>query len=34
MKLLIYNYIYMNINDLKEKPIWQMTGEEFIFLAH
>lgn len=24
----------MNINDLKEMPIWQMTGEEFIFLAH
>ncbi len=22
----------MNIKDLKEKPIWQMTGEEFLFL--
>jgi hypothetical protein len=22
----------MNINELKEKPIWQMTGEEFLFL--
>ncbi|MEG1401015.1 DUF3853 family protein [Bacteroides sp.] len=22
----------MNINDLKEKPIWQMTGEEFLYL--
>jgi hypothetical protein len=22
----------MNIRDLKEKPIWQMTGEEFLFL--
>jgi hypothetical protein len=22
----------MNINELKEKPIWQMTGEEFFFL--
>ena len=22
----------MNITDLKEKPIWQMTGEEFLFL--
>lgn len=22
----------MNIDDLKEKPIWQMTGEEFLYL--
>lgn len=22
----------MNINELKSKPIWQMTGEEFLFL--
>lgn len=22
----------MNIKDLKEKPIWQMTGEEFLYL--
>jgi hypothetical protein len=22
----------MNIHELKEKPIWQMTGEEFLFL--
>lgn len=22
----------MNVKDLKEKPIWQMTGEEFLFL--
>ncbi|GHU65135.1 hypothetical protein FACS1894123_10860 [Bacteroidia bacterium] len=22
----------MNLKDLKEKPIWQMTGEEFLFL--
>lgn len=22
----------MNIQNLKEKPIWQMTGEEFLFL--
>lgn len=22
----------MNITDLKEKPLWQMTGEEFLFL--
>jgi hypothetical protein len=22
----------MNINELKGKPIWQMTGEEFLFL--
>ena len=22
----------MNIDDLKEKPIWQMTGEEFFYL--
>ncbi|MDH6357773.1 DUF3853 family protein [Parabacteroides sp. PF5-9] len=22
----------MNINDLKEKPLWQMTGEEFLYL--
>jgi hypothetical protein len=22
----------MNINELKTKPIWQMTGEEFLFL--
>jgi hypothetical protein len=22
----------MNINELKMKPIWQMTGEEFLFL--
>ena len=22
----------MNIHDLKEKPLWQMTGEEFLFL--
>ena len=22
----------MNIIELKEKPIWQMTGEEFLFL--
>ncbi len=24
----------MNINELKIKPIWQMTGEEFLFLQH
>ena len=24
----------MNIDDLKDKPIWQMTGEEFLFLAN
>ncbi len=22
----------MNVKELKEKPIWQMTGEEFLFL--
>lgn len=22
----------MNISDLKEKPIWQMTGREFLYL--
>ena len=22
----------MDINDLKQKPIWQMTGEEFLYL--
>lgn len=22
----------MNIENLKEKPLWQMTGEEFLFL--
>jgi hypothetical protein len=22
----------MNINELKTKPIWQMTGEEFLYL--
>ena len=22
----------MNLNDLKQKPIWQMTGEEFLYL--
>ena len=22
----------MNVTDLKQKPIWQMTGEEFLFL--
>jgi len=22
----------MNLKELKEKPIWQMTGEEFLFL--
>ena len=22
----------MNVIDLKEKPLWQMTGEEFLFL--
>ncbi|KAA6314928.1 hypothetical protein EZS27_034536, partial [termite gut metagenome] len=22
----------MNIHELKEKPLWQMTGEEFLFL--
>jgi hypothetical protein len=22
----------MNLQDLKNKPLWQMTGEEFIFL--
>lgn len=22
----------MNLKDLKEKPIWQMTGEEFLYL--
>lgn len=22
----------MNITDLKEKPLWQMTGEEFLYL--
>ncbi|KAA6305129.1 hypothetical protein EZS27_043220, partial [termite gut metagenome] len=21
----------MNIHELKEKPLWQMTGEEFLF---
>jgi len=24
----------MNINELKEKPIWQMTGGGFLFLQH
>ena len=23
----------MNITDLKEKPLWQMTGKEFLFLT-
>lgn len=22
----------MNIHELKQKPVWQMTGEEFLFL--
>lgn len=22
----------MNLNELKQKPLWQMTGEEFLFL--
>ncbi|MDP3441384.1 MAG: DUF3853 family protein [Ignavibacteria bacterium] len=22
----------MNVKELKEKPLWQMTGEEFLFL--
>lgn len=24
----------MNINDLKQKPLWQMTGEEFLSLQN
>lgn len=24
----------MNLKDLKEKPIWQMTGEEFLYLQN
>jgi hypothetical protein len=24
----------MNISELKTKPIWQMTGEEFLYLQH
>nr|DAW88370.1 MAG TPA: Protein of unknown function (DUF3853) [Bacteriophage sp.] len=23
----------MNISDLLQKPLWQMTGEEFLFLS-
>lgn len=26
------NVIVMKIKELKEKPIWQMTGEEFLYL--
>ena len=22
----------MNLNELKQKPLWQMTGEEFLYL--
>lgn len=25
--------ISMNISDLLQKPLWQMTGEEFMFLS-